>query len=115
MIETIRISAKGKQQLIRLKRKTGIEHWNILCRWAFCLSLAEPTIPPKEEMPTFSNIEMTWKTFAGPHGEVYEALLRQRLIDDKLSITDQQFWFLLHLHRGISFLLQKESLLNLLI
>jgi hypothetical protein len=26
-------------QLIRLKTRTGITQWNILCRWAFCLSL----------------------------------------------------------------------------
>jgi len=44
MIETIRISEKGKQQLIQLKRKTGIDNWHTLCRWAFCISLAEPSI-----------------------------------------------------------------------
>jgi len=52
MIETIRISEKGKQQLTRLKRKTGIENWNTLCRWAFCLSLSESSIPPEEEIPS---------------------------------------------------------------
>ena len=41
MIETVRISEKGKTQLITLKRRTGIQNWNVLCRWAFCISLKE--------------------------------------------------------------------------
>ncbi len=107
MIETIRISAKGKQQLIRLKKKTGIGHWNTLCRWAFCLSLAETSIPPKEEIPSDSNVEMTWRTFTGQYEGAYEAILKQRLIDDKLPMTDAHFWFRIHLHRGISYLVKK--------
>ncbi|PHS71157.1 MAG: DNA sulfur modification protein DndE [Cycloclasticus sp.] len=104
MIETVRISEKGKQQLIQLKRKTGIDNWNTLCRWALCTSLAEPSIPPKEDIPADSNIEMTWKTFAGQHEGVYEALIKQRLIDDEIAIEDSSDWFRIHIHRGISFL-----------
>jgi len=104
MIESIRISEKGKQQLTHLKRKTGIDQWNTLCRWAFCLSLAEQSIPPKEEIITDSNIEMTWKTFSGQHEAIYDALLRQRIINDKLPIEETPLWFRIHLHRGISYL-----------
>ena len=104
MIETIRISEKGKQQLIQLKRKTGIEHWHTLCRWAFCLSLAEASIPPKEEIPADSNVEMNWKTFGQQYHSVYEALLKQRMIDDKFPAEDSSIWFRIHLHRGISYL-----------
>ena len=104
MIETVRVSEKGKQQLTRLKRKTGIDQWNTLCRWALCTSLAETSIPPKEEIPADSNIEMTWKTFAGQYEGTYEALIKQRLIDDQLPLGDAPFWFKMHLHRGISFL-----------
>ena len=48
MIETVRTSEKGKTQLITLKRRTGIQNWNVLCRWAFCISLKDP---PPESMP----------------------------------------------------------------
>ena len=41
-LKQIRLSSQAKEQLIRLKTRTGIQQWNILCRWAFCLSLAEP-------------------------------------------------------------------------
>lgn len=55
----IRLSSQAKEQLIRLKTRTGISQWNILCRWAFCLSLAEPTPPTPVEIPADSNVEMT--------------------------------------------------------
>jgi DNA sulfur modification protein DndE len=112
MIETIRISEKGKQQLIQLKKKTGIDNWHTLCRWAFCISLAESSIPPKEEIPADSNIEMTWKTFSQQHEEIYGLLLKQRMIDDKLPIYDAPLWFRIHLHRGISFLNRKIASLS---
>ena len=104
MIETVRLSQKGKSQLTQLKRKTGIDQWNTLCRWAFCLSLAESSVPPKEEIATDSNVEMSWKTFAGQYDLVYEALLKQRLIEDKLPMEESLLWFRVHLHRGISYL-----------
>ncbi|MGH9941519.1 MAG: DndE family protein [Pyrinomonadaceae bacterium] len=31
-IEHIRLSQQAKEQLIKLKRTTGIQHWNVLCR-----------------------------------------------------------------------------------
>lgn len=104
IVESVHISEKGKQQLIRLKRKTGIEQWNTLCRWAFCLSLAETSVPPKEDISADSNIDMTWKTFSGQYEETFEALLKQRMIDDNLPIEDAPLWFRIHLHRGISYL-----------
>ncbi len=42
-LDRVRISQAAKDQLIKLKRVTKIDQWNILCRWAFCRSLAEPT------------------------------------------------------------------------
>jgi len=109
MIESIRISEKGKQQLAQLKRKTGIGQWNTLCRWAFCTSLAEPSIPPKEEIHVDSNIEMTWKTFSGQYEAIYEVLLKQRMINDGITIEDTPLWFRIHLHRGISYLNNKTK------
>ena len=105
-IETIHLSEKAKTQLLTLKRKTGIQHWNVLCRWAFCTSLAEESIPPHEDIPSDSSVEMTWKTFGGSHASVYMALLRQRAKYDKYSLNDENesYYFRLHLHRGISYL-----------
>lgn len=113
-IETVRVSEKAKQQLITLKRRTGIEHWNVLCRWAFCLSLAEKSIPPHEDIITNSNIEMTWKTFGGDYSDVFMVLLRERANQDfdKTDDNTLNYCFRLHLHRGISYLLNKVDGIN---
>lgn len=112
-IDTIRLSEKQKQQLITLKRKTGIENWNVLCRWALCLSLADPTVPPKEDIPSDSNVEMTWKTLGGDTHEVYLALLLFSFKNQKELMKDSNFihYVKLHLNRGIHFL-TKSNLLN---
>lgn len=110
-IETIRLSEKEKQQLITLKRRTSIRHWNELCRWAFCLSIAEPSTPPFESIPSDSSVEMSWRTFAGQHASIYLALLRQRAKRDGISATtkSEAELFRIHLHRGISYLTSSEK------
>lgn len=104
-IDTIRLSEKQKQQLIRLKSRTGIENWNVLCRWALCLSLTEETVPPVEDIPSDSNVEMSWKVFAGEYADVYLAVLRQAYEKQKAHLGDVLFmdFLKLHLNRGISF------------
>jgi DNA sulfur modification protein DndE len=105
-IETVRISEKAKRQLINVKQKTGIEHWNVLCRWAFCLSLAEETPPSPSNIPLDSNVEMTWRTFGGEHHELYLALLKHRCFSENKDFKAENLsnQFKLHLHRGIGIL-----------
>ena len=106
MIETIRLSKQARDQLVRLKRVTGVTQWNILCRWALCMSLAEPDPPRMQAIPGDSAVEMTWRTFAGPNESVYRVLLRQRCQRDGITLEDDNLatQFRLHLHRGISYL-----------
>lgn len=105
-VEHIRLSQAARDQLITLKRRTQITHWNVLCRWAFCRSLAEPAPPPAARLPADSNVEMTWKVFAGAHGDELWALLRQRCHRDGLALDEDTLaaQFRLHLHRGIGYL-----------
>jgi DNA sulfur modification protein DndE len=105
-IDTIRLSEKQKQQLIRLKSRTGIENWNVLCRWALCMSLAEETVPPIEDIPSDSNVEMSWKVFAGEYSDVYIAVVRHTYEKQKAHLDDVLFsdFFKSHLNRGINFL-----------
>ena len=88
-IKQIRLSAQGKEQLIRLKTKTGINQWNIVCRWAFCLSLREATPPSPIDVPADSNVEMTWPVFAGEYHELYLALLKERLVRDGIELSEK--------------------------
>jgi len=105
-IESIRLSEKAKLQLITMKRRTGIANWNVLCRWAFCLSMQEKSIPPDEVIPADSSIEMSWRTFAGQADQVYLGMLLMRAERDGIQMEKQALahYFRLHLHRGISYL-----------
>lgn len=116
-VDTIRLSERAKTQLVTMKRRTGVQHWNVLCRWAFCLSLAEPSVPPKERFLTTSNVEMSWKVFSGSRSDVYLALLKLRCRHDGRDCSRDADLFdtlRLHIHRGISYLLSVESLPRLL-
>ncbi|WOI87323.1 MULTISPECIES: DNA sulfur modification protein DndE [Rhodococcus] len=106
-VEHVRLSQSARDQLITLKRRTGIAHWNVLCRWALCRSLAEPNVPPAVKLVTDSSVEMTWRVFAGNHGEVLWALVRFRSYRDGLPLDDESIasQFRLHLHRGIGYLI----------
>lgn len=114
-LDHIRVSEKAKDQLVKLKRVTGIQHWNVLCRWAFCLSLAEPTMPSPVKIPADSSVEMTWKVFGGAYEEIYEALLRQRCQEDGLGTSDEVLTgqFRLHIHRGLAYLAADRKLKNI--
>jgi DNA sulfur modification protein DndE len=105
-VEHIRLSQTARDQLITLKRRTGIAHWNVLCRWAFCRSLAESAPPPAVRLTLDSSIEMTWRVFAGDLGDVFWGLLRHRCYRDGLPLDDESLaqQFRLHLHRGIGYL-----------
>jgi DNA sulfur modification protein DndE len=112
IVETVRISQQGRDQLIKLKRVTGIQNWNILCRWALCCSLAEKSIPSKTDIVTDSPIEIAWKTFTGEGmEEVYSALVKQRCQSDGLDLTKEVLanYFKLHLHRGLGYLSSKNN------
>ena len=76
IMKQIRLSQQAKDQLSRLKGKTGIKNWNILCRWALCYSLGENTMPTDIPVASDSNVEMSWYTFAGEYSELYEALIK---------------------------------------
>ncbi|WP_139490102.1 DNA sulfur modification protein DndE [Brevibacillus dissolubilis] len=106
IVKQIRLSEKAKDQLIRIKGRTGIQQWNILCRWALCLSLQEPIPPVDDEIAADSNVEMTWQVFGGEYQELYEALVIQRCVQDGLGTDPATLakQFRLHLHRGIAYM-----------
>ncbi len=105
-IERVRISKTAEKQLLKLKRSTKIKQWNTLCRWAFCRSLAESTLPSPVPVETTSHVEIAWNIFGGDIADMLLIALKQRCHQDGLG-TDydtikQQFT--LHLHRGIAYL-----------
>ena len=111
IVEVVRVDERAKSQLTTLKRRTGIKNWNVLCRWALCVSLAEPSIPADQEIGMLSNVEMSWSTFGGSAADIYAAIIRARCDTDGLpqtpdTLADQ---FRLHLHRGITYLVGTDD------
>ena len=106
IIKQIKLSSQAKDRLARLKGKTGIRNWNILCRWAFCYSLHEGTMPTNISINSDSNVEMSWHTFSGEYSEIYEALIVEWCREKGLPLNDSTVtnYFKLHLERGISYL-----------
>jgi DNA sulfur modification protein DndE len=104
-IERVRLSATAEDQLIKLKRNTKIKQWNILCRWAFCRSLAEPSVPSPVPIKTDS-IEIAWSVFGGEIADLLLIALKQRCYQDGLAVDREtlRHQFTLHLHRGIGYL-----------
>ncbi len=105
-IERVKLSQTAKEQLIKLKRITKIDQWNILCRWGLCRSLAEPTLPSPVPIKLDSNVEMTWRVFGGEISNMLLIALKQRCYNDGLG-TEKEILaeqLSLHLHRGIGYL-----------
>lgn len=114
-LDTVRVSQQAKEQLVRLKTRTGIQNWNVLCRWALCKSLSEVDPPAIVPITTDSNIEMTWRTFGGEFADLYLALIEHRCYLDGLGTSQETVaeQFKLHLHRGIGYLFGDKSLTNI--
>lgn len=96
----------ARNQLIQLKRRTKIEHYNVLARWGFCYSLTERSEPSPIPYPADSNLEMTWATFGGKHADGLLAALKMWLRYHSLDTDDTTLakYLRLHLHRGIGYL-----------
>lgn len=106
IMKQIRLSNRAKERLSRLKGKTGIKNWNVLCRWAYCYSLKENTIPTPENIDGDSNVEMSWYTFAGEYSELYEALIIAwcKRMDISTDNETMAKYIKMHIERGISYL-----------
>ena len=106
IIRQIKLTSSAKEKLSRLKGKTGIKNWNVLCRWAFCYSLHEDTVPTDIPIIADSNVEMSWYTFAGEYSEIYEALIIEWCKRKKIDLCEENLvkYFKLHLERGIAYL-----------
>lgn len=115
-LESIGVSQRSREILITLKRRTGIANWNVLCRWAFCDSLANPNRPVPFVGHADSSIDMSWDTFAGDlsHPLLVGFEIRARkdgITDDK---QERANYFRSHLERGITQLQNARNLHGLM-
>lgn len=111
MIDRLRLTAGAKQQLITLKRRTGLEHYNVICRHALCASLANPAPAPDEQLQFANGLEIEWKTFAGDADSTYLNLLIVRSLADEgeASAATLRRTLAQHVHRGLSYLVSRQD------
>lgn len=105
-IDRIRLTAVAKNQLITLKRKTGINHYNTFCRYAFCISIGNTGKLPTEKFNFDGGIDIDWRTFTGGYEALYLNLLFLWMDQERLERSDivaRQF-LNSHIHRGLSFM-----------
>lgn len=123
IVKQIKLTNVSKDRLGRLKGKTGIKNWNVLCRWALCYSLSENTMPTDIPIIADSNVEMSWYTFGGEYSDIYNALMIAWCKKMGLSTDEETLakYFKLHIERGIAhlsgtnFIKKLDDLLNLAI
>jgi len=112
-VETVRISRQGRDILMTIKRRTGLERWNDITRAALCRSLNNKSVPPILEKGWDSAIEIEWKTFAGEIGDELTSTTLIRAILDGVDINEKMAissYFRAHIERGISSLQNVKNL-----
>ena len=113
MPDALRLDATAKQRLMTLKRRTGIGTWNVLCRWAFCLSLSIPLPDHQASRSDFDppELEIPWHIFAGRFDFAYQALLYDECIRRDVSLEKKFLGAMLreHVERGLGYLISKST------
>ncbi|MEI8304085.1 MAG: DNA sulfur modification protein DndE [Burkholderiales bacterium] len=114
LIERVRLTAAAKQQLSALKRRSGIEHYNVIARHALCASLANKTKVPNEALQFSGGLEIDWPTFAGDSDATLTNILILRAIAEEGTSSPAAVRKVLHahLHRGLGYLTSDPSSLN---
>ena len=102
-IEQLRTSLTVKNLLTRIKGITSIQNWNVLCRWGFCLSIKQSSIPRMVD-EKLDGIEIDYDTLVGKNKSIYTQLLINNLKHhnievNKVNLTSHLY---AHVNRGIN-------------
>ena len=102
-IETLRTTTNVKNLLTRIKGVTGIQYWNVICRWGLCLSIKQSTLPRLIE-EKLDGIEIDYDVFVGKNKIIYTQLLINDLQKHKIEVTKENLYKYLyaHVNRGVS-------------
>jgi len=101
----IRLTKESSNRVRFLAGKTGLTP-NLLCRLAFCLSLAEARVPNPDDYPE-EDREFNRYTLLGEYDALFVALLKQKCIEDAVDVDLLPDYFRAHLNRGIGLLQQR--------
>ena len=69
-LEALKTTTHIKNVLSSIKRVTGIEYWNVICRWALCISLKQKSLPRLVE-EKLDGVEIDYDVFVGKNNSIY--------------------------------------------
>lgn len=129
VVRSIRLSTNTKQQLSRLKRRTGIPTYNVLCRWALCHSLSQSvgvgldvTVQHQRQDVVLDNqsdvekqLDIDWRVLGGSFCEVFVAVVKQTLIENQMKIDDNIIFDQVkrHIEAGVKQLVANDDIKNI--
>ena len=111
-IESLKLSDRSSNEISTIKRNTKIETMNIICRWALTVSMSSDLPPPPLAKEDKILREIDWKIFAGDYEHLIMALLKDRLFQEKIEITNDSLNDQLraHVQRGLSLIASQKKI-----
>ena len=102
-IDNLKTSTNLKNSLTRIKTNTGIANWNVICRWALCLSLKQTSLP-REVDEKLDGVEIDYDILVGKNKTIYTQLLINNLISHKVEIDKKNLtkYLYAHVNRGVN-------------
>ena len=102
-IDILRTSSNVKSSLTRIKTITGISNWNIICRWALCLSLKQTSLP-REVEEKLDGVEIDYDTLVGKNKSIYTQLLINNLVAHNVVVDKKNLtkYLYAHVNRGVN-------------
>ena len=129
VVRSIRLSKNTKQQLSRLKRRTGIPTYNVLCRWALCHSLSQSigvgvdvTVQNQRrdglldiQSDDEKELEIDWRVLGGSFCDIFVAVVKQTLVENQMKIDDNIIFDQVkrHIEAGVRQLVANDDIKNI--
>ena len=102
-IDQLRTSASIKNLLTRIKGITSIQNWNVLCRWGFCFSIKQSTLPRMVD-EKLDGVEIDYDVLVGKNKIIYTQLLINNLRKNNIETNKENLtkYLYAHVNRGIN-------------
>ena len=102
-IDQLRTSTSLKNLLTRIKGITSIQNWNVLCRWGFCFSIKQSTLPRMVD-EKLDGVEIDYDVLVGKNKIIYTQLLINNLRKNNIEINKENLtkYLYAHVNRGVN-------------